>query len=132
MSTWRARRSARCWRRAAAARSSTWPRSTGWSDRQPSGYCAAKGAIVNMTRSLALEYAGCGIRVNAVCPGVILTPLIQSTLDDAGQARFADLHPMKRMGQPEEVARGVAFLAGDEASFITGVVLPVDGGYTAQ
>ncbi|GLK44003.1 MULTISPECIES: SDR family NAD(P)-dependent oxidoreductase [Novosphingobium] len=95
-------------------------------------YCAAKGAIVNMTRSLALEYAGCGIRVNAVCPGVILTPLIQSTLDDAGQARFADLHPMKRMGQPEEVARGVAFLAGDEASFITGVVLPVDGGYTAQ
>lgn len=95
------------------------------------GYTAAKGAIVNMTRTLGGELSSQGIRVNAVCPGVILTPLIRSTCDDEALAGFVKMHPIGRLGEPNEVANAICFLASDEASFITGASLAVDGGYTA-
>ena len=97
------------------------------------GYTAAKGAVVNLTRALAIEYASRNIRVNAVCPGVILTPLIERTVTTPEAMKsLTDLHPIGRMGRPDEVARAVCFLASDEASFIVGAALTVDGGYTAQ
>jgi len=95
------------------------------------GYTAAKAGIVNLTRSLAVEYGTRNIRVNVVCPGVISTPLIAATLDDAAMSKFVALHPMGRIGTVDEVARAICFLASDEASFITGSSLMVDGGYTA-
>lgn len=94
-------------------------------------YTAAKGGVVNMTRALAVEYATQGIRVNAVCPGYIKTPLLDQ-LDDAMLQHLASLHPLGRLGESQEVANAVVFLASDEASFITGANLMVDGGYTAQ
>lgn len=95
------------------------------------GYTAAKAGIVNLTRSLAVEYGTRNIRVNVVCPGVISTPLIAATLDDAAMSKFVALHPMGRIGTVDEVARAICFLASDESSFITGSSLMVDGGYTA-
>jgi NAD(P)-dependent dehydrogenase (short-subunit alcohol dehydrogenase family) len=94
-------------------------------------YSAAKGGVVNMTRALALEYASQGIRVNAVCPGYINTPLLDQ-LDDATRKHLVSLHPLGRLGESHEVANAVVFLASDEASFVTGANLLVDGGYTAQ
>lgn len=94
-------------------------------------YTAAKGGVVNMTRALALEYAPQGIRVNAVCPGYIKTPLLDQ-LDDEMMQHLVSLHPLGRLGESHEVANAVVFLASDEASFITGANLLVDGGYTAQ
>jgi NAD(P)-dependent dehydrogenase (short-subunit alcohol dehydrogenase family) len=97
------------------------------------GYTAAKGAVVNLTRALGVEYAKRNIRVNAVCPGVILTPLIEQTVTTPeAMQHLVALHPIGRIGRPDEVARAVCFLAGDEASFIVGTTLVVDGGYTAQ
>jgi NAD(P)-dependent dehydrogenase (short-subunit alcohol dehydrogenase family) len=93
-------------------------------------YSASKAGVVNLTRALALEYGRSGIRVNAVCTGVIRTPLIAHN-DLAQLTALADLHPIGRLGEAEEVAEAVAFLAGDAASFITGASLMVDGGYTA-
>jgi len=95
-------------------------------------FSAAKGAVVNLTRSMALAHAKENIRVNCVCPGYVATPIIQGILDDPeALARAGRRHPMGRIGKPEEVAAAVAFLASDEASFITGAILPVDGGYLA-
>jgi NAD(P)-dependent dehydrogenase (short-subunit alcohol dehydrogenase family) len=94
-------------------------------------YISSKGAVVSMTRALALEYAKENIRVNAVCPGYILTPLLQSAGEEI-VIQLADAQPMGRIGKPEEVAKAVVFLASDDASFITGTSLMVDGGYTAQ
>lgn len=93
-------------------------------------YCAAKHGIVGMTKTIALDHSKDNVRANCVCPGFIITPLIGS---DKEQLDFlATLHPMGRLGQPEEVAEAVLFLASDASSFITGSSVMVDGGYTAR
>ena len=94
-------------------------------------YAAAKGGVKLLTQTLAIDYGARGIRVNAVCPGYIDTPLLKEIPAEA-KAELASLHPMGRLGRPEEVARTVLFLASDDASFVTGASLLVDGGYTAQ
>lgn len=96
-----------------------------------SAYAAAKGGVVNLTRSLAVENAKYNIRVNAVCPGYIETDML-SGLTDEMLEHLKSLHPVGRLGKPEEVAYPVLFLASDESSFVTGANLLVDGGYTAQ
>jgi NAD(P)-dependent dehydrogenase (short-subunit alcohol dehydrogenase family) len=98
-----------------------------------SAYVAAKHGVVGLTKQFAVAYGKAGVRVNAVCPGYIETPIIAERLAQGGGRDFLiDLHPIGRLGQPEEVAKVAAFLAGDEASFVTGVAMPVDGGYSAR
>jgi NAD(P)-dependent dehydrogenase (short-subunit alcohol dehydrogenase family) len=99
--------------------------------RGVTAYAAAKGGVKLLTQTLGIEYGAKGIRVNAVCPGYIDTPLLSHIPDDAKEKLVA-LHPMGRLGRAEEVANAVLFLACDEASFVTGSSLMVDGGYTAQ
>jgi NAD(P)-dependent dehydrogenase (short-subunit alcohol dehydrogenase family) len=106
-----------------------------------STYCASKGGVVLMTKALAVEWASFGVRINAVCPGVIRTPMadrailagggLGSATPEESWAQLAAAHPLGRVGQPEEVAEAVTFLASDQASFITGAALPVDGGMEA-
>jgi NAD(P)-dependent dehydrogenase (short-subunit alcohol dehydrogenase family) len=95
-------------------------------------YCAAKAGVILLTRSLARELAPEGIRVNCICPGGTDTPLLRGFVGSAGAvARLAERSPMGRIARPEEVAAAALFLVSDDASFVTGVALPVDGGATA-
>jgi NAD(P)-dependent dehydrogenase (short-subunit alcohol dehydrogenase family) len=94
-----------------------------------SGYTATKAAEIAMTKSSAVEVAPHGIRINAVAPGLVDTQLV-AALDDATRESIAAGHPLGRIAQPEEIADSVVFLLSDKSSFITGVALPVDGGYS--
>jgi meso-butanediol dehydrogenase/(S,S)-butanediol dehydrogenase/diacetyl reductase len=95
-------------------------------------YNAAKGGVVNYTRALAIDHACENIRVNAVCPGVIATPLAAPLLSSAKiRAAYEAVIPLGRAGRAEEIAGVVAFLASDDASYLTGAIIPVDGGITA-
>ncbi|WP_194094313.1 SDR family NAD(P)-dependent oxidoreductase [Marivivens aquimaris] len=97
-----------------------------------SAYVATKHALLGLTKSSALEYGDKGIRINAVGPGFIKTPLLDANLDQDTMDYLANQHAMKRLGTPEEVANLTCFLLSDDASFITGSYHLVDGGYTAQ
>lgn len=97
-----------------------------------SAYPQSKGAVVQLTRDLGVRVAADGIRVNAVCPGFVYTALTANVTGDAAvHETMKQLHPMGRLGQPEEIANVILFLASDEASFVTGATWTVDGGYTA-
>ena len=100
-------------------------------------YAAAKAGLLGLTRSMALDYGEYGIRVNAVCPGFIRTRLVQDSIDlnpDPAAAEAAMVHgvALQRIAEPEEVAAAITFLASDDASYITGASLMVDGGLTAR
>ena len=99
-----------------------------------SSYNASKGGVVLLTRNLAIDYGRRGIRVNCICPGVVETPLLKSVLTEGLEtvrANIIEAHQLGRFGQPEEIAAAALFLASDDASFVTGHPLVVDGGYTA-
>ncbi len=104
---------------------------TGWGYRP--AYAASKHGVTGLTRAAALEYAPVNIRVNAVCPGIIQTPMMEASAGGDAEvvARRHALHPMGRMGRPEEVAAAVVWLCSDAASFVTGHALAVDGGLVA-
>ena len=100
-------------------------------------YNSSKGAVTQLTRSMALEYADKGIRVNAICPGTIVTPMVTNMLDsmpdrDAGEELFKSFHPIGRLGKPEEIAHAVLFLCDDNVQFMNGTMLSVDGGWIAK
>lgn len=109
---------------------------SGWGlvgGRKAAAYCAAKGAVVNLTRAMALDHGELGIRVNCVCPGDTDTPMLREEARQLGQPGEQFLvgaadRPLRRVGQPEDVAQAVLYLASEAASFVTGAVLAVDGG----
>jgi meso-butanediol dehydrogenase / (S,S)-butanediol dehydrogenase / diacetyl reductase len=110
-----------------------------WGDLGSAGvaaYCASKGAVHNLTRALAMDHAADGIRVNAVCPGEVNTPMLQSERAEAVTAQLlaqiAATVPMGRLADPDEIARVVCFLASDDASYMTGAMVSVDAGYGAR
>jgi NAD(P)-dependent dehydrogenase (short-subunit alcohol dehydrogenase family) len=100
-----------------------------------SAYNASKAGVVLLTRNMAMDYARRGIRVNAICPGFIDTPMLRQVMDLPGLEpffeRIVEAHQLRRLGRPEEVANAALFLACDESSFVTGHALAVDGGFTA-
>lgn len=98
-------------------------------------YTAAKHGLIGLTEAAALEYGTAGIRINAVCPGFIVTPMLERagiTSDEETRKQITALHPIGRMGTAQEVARAIAWVASEEASFVTGHSLMVDGGYVAR
>jgi len=103
--------------------------------RDAVAYCAAKGGLVQLTRAMALDHARDRIRVNAICPGVVDTPMWQARRDREGQpldrGKFEALHPLRRLGTPEDVAALALYLASDESAWMTGSILTLDGGLTA-
>ena len=96
--------------------------------RNRAAYTASKGAILSLTRNMALDYAGDKVRVNCLCPGFVNTPLL-STLPSERRARLTALHPLGRLGEPEDIAHMALFLMSDQASWITGQAIAVDGGF---
>ncbi len=97
-------------------------------------YCASKGALVQLTRAMALDYAEEGVRVNCVCPGSVQTPMLDQAWAEYGDGapeHWAAKHPIGRIAQPEEVAQAILYLASSASSFVTGAALPIDGGITA-
>ena len=100
--------------------------------RSRAAYSASKGGLVALTRNMAVDLAGRNIRVNCVCPGFVRTPLAQTLLEDAiRRDRLISMHPLGRLGEPEDVAMAVLFLASDASRWITGTSLVVDGGFSA-
>ena len=101
--------------------------------RERSAYCASKFGLVGLTESTALDYASQDIRVNCICPGYVKTPLVEKFFKGLSSVKAEELiqaHPMKRLGTPSDISNAVLFLLSDEATWITGAVLPVDGGYS--
>jgi NAD(P)-dependent dehydrogenase (short-subunit alcohol dehydrogenase family) len=96
------------------------------------GYTAAKHGVVGLTKTAALDYAAAGIRVNAICAGLVDTPLVATGRSPEVMAARIAAHPMGRIGQPSEIADAILWLCSNESSFVTGVALPVDGGYVAR
>lgn len=99
-----------------------------------SAYNASKGGVVLLTKNLAIDYGRVGIRANCICPGFIDTPMLRGVFGDGMEEVRADIvmeHKLRRLGRPAEIAAAALFLLSGEASFVTGVALPVDGGYTA-
>jgi meso-butanediol dehydrogenase/(S,S)-butanediol dehydrogenase/diacetyl reductase len=98
-----------------------------------SPYCAAKAGVVALTKSMALEFAAGGVRVNAVCPGGVITRLLRTTAmpEGADPRLWGRLMPFLPLARPEEIAAAVAYLASDDARYVTGVAFPIDGGQTA-
>jgi NAD(P)-dependent dehydrogenase (short-subunit alcohol dehydrogenase family) len=96
--------------------------------RNRAAYTASKGAILSLTRNMALDYAADKVRVNCLCPGFVNTPLL-SSLPPERRARLTALHPLGRLGEPEDIAHMALFLMSDQASWITGQAIAVDGGY---
>jgi NAD(P)-dependent dehydrogenase (short-subunit alcohol dehydrogenase family) len=101
--------------------------------RSRAAYCASKGAVVALTRALALDHAGEGVRVNCICPGTVDSPWVRRLLDDAGESldELVARQPMGRLGDPAEVAAAVLYVASDAAAFMTGSAVVIDGGLTA-
>ncbi|HLD78205.1 MAG TPA: SDR family oxidoreductase, partial [archaeon] len=93
-------------------------------------YSASKAGLLGLTRSIAVDYGAQNIRANAVCPGIVRTPMTADWPAERAKA-VADMHILRRLGDPKDISAAVRFLLSDEASWITGIVLPVDGGYTA-
>jgi len=104
--------------------------------RGAAAYCASKGAVVLLTKAMALDHAGQGVRINCICPGSVDTPMLRGEMEEMGGADsvrhlFEEKHPLGRIATPDEIAAAVLYLASDEAAFITGAALPIDGGLTA-
>jgi NAD(P)-dependent dehydrogenase (short-subunit alcohol dehydrogenase family) len=99
-----------------------------------SAYVASKHAEIGLTKSAALDYADRNVRVNALCPGLVNTPLIADMITENPSMRehLVASHPLGRIAEPEEVADAIVWLATDKSSYVTGIALPIDGGYTAQ
>ena len=100
-------------------------------------YCASKGGVVNLARAMALDYAPWQVRVNCICPAAVDTPMLQDSFrlsPDPGQAHAerVAMHPLARLGQPADIGGAALFLASDDAAWITGAILSVDGGWVAQ
>lgn len=95
-------------------------------------YSASKGAVLSITRAMALDHAPEKIRVNCICPGIVDTEMVRFNLSEEALRQRIALHPLGRFAQPEDIAEAAVFLASDESSWVTGAAFPVDGGYTAQ
>jgi NAD(P)-dependent dehydrogenase (short-subunit alcohol dehydrogenase family) len=100
--------------------------------RVGAAYYASKAGVIGLTRAAAMEYCNANIRVNAVCPAVIETPMSAGVFASGRAASLIDLHPLGRFGKPEEIADSVVWLCSEKSSFITGQALPIDGGFTTR